>query len=45
VDIDAIADQLVALLWSALQAPDAELAALRRLRDEVDQALQRSKRS
>ena len=42
VDIDRVAEQLVALLWSALQAPDAELAALRRLRVELGEALQRS---
>jgi AcrR family transcriptional regulator len=44
VDIDTVADQLVALLWSALQAPEAELATLRRLRAEVGEALQRSNR-
>ena len=41
-DIDSVADQLVGLLWSALQAPDAELAALRRLRGDVAEALQRA---
>jgi AcrR family transcriptional regulator len=41
IDIDATARDLVTLLWTALQAPDAELAALRRLRDEVDAALAR----
>ena len=42
VDIDIVAEQLVTLLWSALQAPSSELAALRRLRDAVAVALQRS---
>ncbi|MCK6426167.1 MAG: TetR/AcrR family transcriptional regulator [Burkholderiaceae bacterium] len=42
VDIDAAAEQLVTLLWSALQAPEAELAALRRLRADLSTALQRS---
>ncbi|HSI58959.1 MAG TPA: TetR family transcriptional regulator [Ideonella sp.] len=41
IDIEPTADALVTLLWSALQAPDAELAALRRLRDEVSSALRR----
>ncbi len=41
IDIDATARDLVTLLWTALQAPDAELAALRRLRDEVGAALSR----
>ena len=31
------------MLWSALRAPGTELAALRRLRDEVDQALRHSR--
>jgi hypothetical protein len=30
---------LVELLWRAISPPDAELAALRRLRDRVGQAL------
>ena len=42
VDIDTVADALVTLLWSALQAPSSELAALRQLRDDVASALQRS---
>lgn len=42
VDLDATADALVRLLWSTLQAPDAELAALRRLRGEVASALRRA---
>ena len=41
-DIDRAAAQLVDLLWSALAAPDAELAALRRLRADVADALGRS---
>ncbi|ACB34387.1 transcriptional regulator, TetR family [Leptothrix cholodnii SP-6] len=41
-DIDAVSHDLVALLWSALQAPDAERAALRRLQREVADALQRA---
>jgi len=41
VEIEATAEALVTLLWSALQAPDAELAALRRLRDDVSNALRR----
>jgi hypothetical protein len=41
-DIDAVSSDLVALLWSALQAPDEELAALRRMRAEVADALARS---
>jgi AcrR family transcriptional regulator len=40
-DIDQASEQLVALLWSAIAAPDAELAQLRRLRDELGAALQR----
>lgn len=42
VDIEAVAEQLVSLLWSALQAPQAELAALRQLRLDLSAALQRS---
>ena len=41
-DIDAVSTDLVALLWSALQAPDTELAALRLLRAELAEALARS---
>ncbi|BDI05858.1 TetR/AcrR family transcriptional regulator [Sphaerotilus microaerophilus] len=45
VDIDRVAEQLVTLLWSAVQAPSSELAALRQLRDDVAFALQRSNSS
>jgi AcrR family transcriptional regulator len=41
VDIDATAAAVSTLLWSGLQAPDAELAALRALRGEVAEALRR----
>lgn len=40
IDVDQSARDLVALLWPALQAPDAELLALRRLRSEIQRALQ-----
>jgi len=40
-DIDATAEQLTELLWSALQPRDATLSALTRLRDEVSAALAR----
>ncbi|WP_374567767.1 TetR/AcrR family transcriptional regulator [Ideonella sp.] len=39
IDIEATASGVSRLLWSALQAPDAELAALRALRADVAQAL------
>ena len=39
IDIEATANAVSALLWSALQAPNAELAALRALRADVTQAL------
>jgi len=39
IDIEATATGVSKLLWSALQAPEAELAALRSLRAEVAQAL------
>ncbi|HEX5686373.1 MAG TPA: TetR/AcrR family transcriptional regulator, partial [Ideonella sp.] len=39
IDIEATATGVSKLLWSALQAPEAELAALRALRAEVAQAL------
>ena len=39
MDIDATANALVELLWRAISPPDAELVALRRLRDRVGQAL------
>ena len=35
IDIDAAADELVGVLWPMLQAPRAELAALRRLRSRI----------
>jgi len=41
IDIDATAAAVSAMLWGALQAPGAELAALRSLRAEVAVALQR----
>ncbi|MFZ4550630.1 MAG: TetR/AcrR family transcriptional regulator [Aquabacterium sp.] len=40
-DINATADQLTELLWSALQPRDATMSALTRLRDEVSAALAR----
>ncbi|NDY90232.1 TetR/AcrR family transcriptional regulator [Ideonella livida] len=40
--IDATARSLVQLLWPALAAPQAELAALRQLREDVAAALARS---
>ncbi len=39
IDIEATASGVSKLLWSALQAPDAELAALRALRADVARAL------
>lgn len=39
IDVEASARDLVALLWPAVQAPDEELARLRRLRERVTQAL------
>lgn len=42
IDVDQSARDLVALLWPALQTPDAELQALRRLRSEIQHALQGS---
>ncbi|RTL44348.1 MAG: TetR/AcrR family transcriptional regulator [Burkholderiales bacterium] len=39
IDVEASARDLVALLWPAVQAPDEELARLRRLRERVAQAL------
>ena len=39
IDIEASAEAVVQLLWPALQAPSAELAALRRFRDKVESAL------
>jgi hypothetical protein len=37
--VDAAARDLVSLLWPALQAPDQELKALRRMKARVAQAL------
>ncbi len=45
VDLDEVAGQLVQLLWTGLQAPDAEVQKLRCLRDEVVQAVQRSRQA
>ncbi|HJV69861.1 helix-turn-helix domain-containing protein [Ideonella sp.] len=42
IDIDATASAVSAMLWSALQAPGAELAALRALRADVAEALRRA---
>jgi AcrR family transcriptional regulator len=42
VDIDATASGLTELLWSALRAPAAELAALRAMRSELGAVLQRA---
>ncbi len=39
IQVDAAARDLVALLWPALQAPDQELQALRRLKARVTEAL------
>jgi AcrR family transcriptional regulator len=39
IDVEASARDLVALLWPALQAPDQELQRLRRLRDQLQDAL------
>ena len=39
IQVDAAARDLVALLWPALQAPDQELKALRRLKARVAEAL------
>jgi AcrR family transcriptional regulator len=41
IDIPATAQALSALLWSALAAPEAELAGLRALRSQLSQALAR----
>ena len=41
-DIEGTADALVTMLWPALQAPNAELAALRTMRDEVAAAMKRA---
>jgi len=42
IDIDTTATAVSAMLWSALQAPDAELAALRGLRADVAAALRKA---
>ncbi|WAC74703.1 TetR/AcrR family transcriptional regulator [Roseateles sp. SL47] len=39
IQVDRAARDLVALLWPALQAPDHELLALRRLKTQVSEAL------
>ena len=39
IDVDAAADELVAVLWQLLRRPRAELAALRRLRDRIVDAI------
>jgi AcrR family transcriptional regulator len=41
IDVEQTARDLVALLWPALQAPDAELAGLRRLKRQIESALSR----
>ncbi len=41
IEIDTAARDLVALLWPALQAPEQELLKLRRLRDELGEAMAR----
>jgi AcrR family transcriptional regulator len=42
IDVDAVSATLAELLWNALRAPSAELAALRALRGDVARALQRA---
>jgi AcrR family transcriptional regulator len=44
IDVEAAARAMSALLWAALAAPGAELAALRALRGEVAQALHQAAR-
>jgi hypothetical protein len=44
IDVEAAARAMSALLWAALSAPGAELAALRALRGEVAQALDQAAR-
>ena len=41
IDIDASAEAVVQLLWPALQAPSAELAALREFKTQIQTALKR----
>jgi AcrR family transcriptional regulator len=45
IDIDAAAGTLSALLWSAIAAPGAELAALRALRGELARSLEQAERT
>lgn len=40
-DIDATAEQLVDVLWTALQPPHPDVAALTRLKEDVDDAMRR----
>lgn len=42
IDIDAAADELIGVLWPMLQAPRAELAALRRMRSRIVAATEES---
>ncbi len=42
VDVEALAHSVVGMLWSAIAAPGHELATLRRLRDELADALARA---
>jgi len=42
IDIDAAADELIGVLWPALQAPRTELAALRRMRTKILAAAEES---
>jgi AcrR family transcriptional regulator len=42
IDVDAVSVTLTELLWNALRAPSAELAALRALRGDVAHALERA---
>ncbi len=41
IDVDALSRSVVPMLWSAIEAPDRELMALRGLRDEVVVALKK----
>ncbi|GLU31923.1 TetR/AcrR family transcriptional regulator [Trinickia caryophylli] len=41
IDIDATAERLVDLLWSALRPPEPALVALAQLKDELDEAMRR----
>jgi hypothetical protein len=42
IDIDATASTMTELLWNALRAPSAELAALRAMRNELGAVLDRA---